>query len=195
MRHTVLPAARLLVASTLLTGLAYPLAVTGAASLLWPDRARGSLVVRDGRAVGSALVGQSFADPRYLWGRPSATTPAYDGALSGGSHLGPSSPALAAAVASRAAALRAAHPDESGPVPVDLVTASASGLDPHVSPDAARYQARRVARARGVPLRTVLDAIERHTEPRTFGLLGEPRVHVLGVNLTLDDAASDNRSR
>ena len=195
MRSTLLPSLRLLAVLTLLTGVVYPLATTGAASLLFPRRAHGSLVARDGHVVGSELVGQAFRDPRYLWGRPATSTPPYDGRASGGSNLGPSNPALAEAVAARVAALRAADPDATGPVPVDLVTASASGLDPHVSPEAARYQAARIARARGVPVAQVLSVIDAHTAPRTFGLLGEPRVHVLGVNLALDAAARDNRAR
>ncbi|HLA63301.1 MAG TPA: potassium-transporting ATPase subunit KdpC [Rhodothermales bacterium] len=193
---TLRPALVLLGLFTLLTGLVYPAVVTGAAQLVFPRQANGSLIEEDGHAVGSALIGQGFTSPAYVWGRPSATGPfpynAFDGeALTGssGSNLGPTNPALLDAVRARVAALRAADPGNTAPVPVDLVTASGSGLDPHVSPAAARYQAARVARARGITEAQVNDLIRRHTEGRTLGVLGEPRVNVLALNLDLDRLA------
>ncbi|KCV62577.1 K+-transporting ATPase, C subunit [Bordetella bronchiseptica 99-R-0433] len=174
-------------ALSLLVGLLYPLATTGVARLLWPFQAGGSLLEQDGRVVGSALIGQSFSDPRYFWGRPSATAPMpYNAAASGGSNLGPSNPALAQAVQARIAALRAADPANPAPIPVDLATASGSGLDPHISPAAASYQAARVARARGLPAATVEQLIARHTERPAPDILGEPVVNVLALNLALD---------
>lgn len=184
MRAHLRPALAALVLLTLLTGVVYPLAVTGVARLLFPDRAAGSLVHRDGRVVGSELVGQSFDDPRYVWGRPSATR--YDASASAGRNLGPTNPVLAQAVVDRVAALRAADPGNAAPIPVDLVTASGSGLDPHVSPAAARWQAGRVARARGLETARVLAAIDAQVEGRTLGVLGEARVNVLLLNLALD---------
>ena len=187
MQTILRPALVLLVLLSALTGLVYPLAVTGAAQALFPHQAHGSLIERDGRLVGSALIGQNFSDPKYIWGRPSATAPTpYNAAASGGSNLGPLNPALVEAVQARVAALRAADPANTQPVPVDLVTASASGLDPHISPAAARWQAPRVARLRGVPPEQVLAQIEAHTERPLWGLLGEPRVNVLALNLALD---------
>lgn len=182
------PAATLLLLFTLLTGVAYPLLVTGAAQALFPSQANGSLVRADGRAVGSSLIGQAFDDPRYFLGRPSATGPhSYNGAASTGSNLGPSNPALHEAVAGRVAALREADPAQAGePVPVDLVTTSASGLDPHLSPAAALHQVPRVARLRGLPEASVRALVERQIEGRTFGVLGEPRVNVLLLNVALD---------
>lgn len=175
---------------TLLTGVAYPLAITVAAGVLFPDRANGSLLVRDGRVVGSRLLGQPFSDPRYFWSRPSATLPQpYAGEASGGSNLGPSNPALAAVVRARVERLRAADPTDRAPVPVDLVTASASGLDPHISPAAAEFQIGRVARVRHLEAATVRALVAAHTEPRTLGFLGEPRVNVLELNLALDSTA------
>jgi K+-transporting ATPase ATPase C chain len=180
----------LLAALTALTGIAYPVAVTGIAQALFREGANGSVVARGGRAVGSALVGQPFSDPRWFWGRPSATGPVpYDGRASAASNLGPSSPALAAAVVARVAALHAVDPGNGAPVPVDLVTASGSGLDPHVSPAAALYQVARVARARGLDPERVRALVVRHVEPPTLGLLGAPRVNVLAVNLDLDALA------
>jgi K+-transporting ATPase ATPase C chain len=168
----------------------YPLAVTGLARLAFPAQAGGSLIVRDGRVVGSRLVGQAFDDPRFFWGRPSATRPApYDASASSGSNLGPANPALAAAVRARIGALRAADSGATGPVPVDLVTASASGLDPHISPAAAEFQAGRVARARGLDAEAVRALVRAHTEGPTLGLLGEARVNVLELNLALENAA------
>jgi K+-transporting ATPase ATPase C chain len=172
---------------TLVTGVAYPLVVTGIGRLAFPSQAGGSVIERDGRAVGSTLVGQPFASPRYFWGRPSATSPhPYNGAASAGSNLATTNPALTEAVATRVATLRAADPGNTAPVPVDLVTASGSGLDPHISLAAAEYQVARVARARGMEPARVREIVAAHTLGRTFGLLGEPRVNVLELNLALD---------
>ncbi|HZO09660.1 MAG TPA: potassium-transporting ATPase subunit KdpC [Myxococcota bacterium] len=179
-----------LLALTGVTGVAYPLFVTGLAQLLFPRQANGSLLEADGRVVGSALIGQPFEAPGYFWSRPSATASfPYDGAASAGSNLGPTSDALRDAVRTRALALRAADPGNEAPVPVDLVTASGSGLDPHISPAAARYQAARVARVRGLDPGRVEALVALHTEGRFLGLLGEPRVNVLALNLALDRAA------
>lgn len=183
------PAAVLLGLLTVLTGAVYPLAVTGAAQALFPGRANGSLLRAEGRVVGSSLVGQPFDDPRYFWGRPSATSPfPYNAAASTGSNLGPSNPALLDAVRARVAAVRVAHPEHASvPVPVDLVTTSGSGLDPDISPAAALYQTQRVARARGLPEARVRAIIEAHVEARALGVIGEPRVNVLRLNLALDE--------
>lgn len=187
LRTQLRPALVTLVLLTIVTGLAYPLAVTAIAQLAFPARANGSLVVVGGRIVGSSLLGQPFDDPRYFWSRLSATSPAaYNGAASSGSNLGPSSDALVDAVKARRDALRAADPGNAAPIPVDLVTASASGLDPHISPAAARWQAARVARVRGLPLARVAALVDRFTEGRQLLLLGEPRVNVLALNLALD---------
>ena len=181
------PAVVLFLLLTALTGFIYPLAVTGLAQLLFPQQAAGSLVMRNGHAVGSRLIGQSFSDPRYFWGRPSATTPQpYNGTASTGSNLGPLNPALVDAVKPRIAALRAADPGNDAPVPVDIVTASGSGLDPEISLAAAAYQAARVASARGLAPERVQALIAQHTEGRLLGVLGEPRVNVLELNLALD---------
>jgi potassium-transporting ATPase KdpC subunit len=181
------PALVLFAALSVLTGIAYPLLVTAIAQGAFAGPAGGSLVERDGRAVGSSLIGQAFEAPRYFWSRPSATAQRpYDASASGGSNLGPLNPALADAVKARIAALRAADPGNTAPVPVDLVTASASGLDPHISLDAARYQAARVARARGLAPAQVQALIEQHGEPALFGFIGQPRVNVLRLNLALD---------
>jgi K+-transporting ATPase ATPase C chain len=183
------PALVLFVLLSALTGLLYPLAVTGAAQALFPAQAAGSLVVRDGQSIGSTLIGQNFSDPKHFWGRPSATAPMpYNASASGGSNQGPLNPALTEAVKGRIEALRAVDPGNTQAVPVDLVTASASGLDPHISPAAARYQAARVARLRGMPADRVERLIEDHTEAPLWGLLGEPRVNVLALNLALDAA-------
>jgi K+-transporting ATPase ATPase C chain len=184
------PAIVLLALFTALTGLVYPAVTTGVAQVLFPHRANGSLVVRDGRVVGSELIGQPFSDPAYFWSRPSATGPVpYNGASSSGSNLGPTNPALAEAVSARVAVLRSADPAQTGPVPVDLVTASGSGLDPHISPAAAGYQVGRVAGARGRTSAEIQALVDRHTEGRTLGLIGEPRVNVLLLNLALDSVA------
>jgi K+-transporting ATPase ATPase C chain len=181
------PAVVLFLLLTLLTGIVYPLVVTAIARVLFPHQAAGSLLTRDGRAIGSELIGQSFADPGHFWGRPSATTPQpYNGAASNASNLGPLNPALTDAIKARIAALRTADPGNSAPVPVDLVTSSGSGLDPHISVAAANYQAARVARARGIPLERVQALIAARTEGRLLGVIGEPRVNVLELNLALD---------
>jgi K+-transporting ATPase ATPase C chain len=185
--NIVRPALVLFALLCALTGLVYPLAVTGAAQALFPAQAAGSLVVRDGQAVGSSLIGQNFSDPKHFWGRPSATAPRpYNANASGGANLGPLNPALADALKARIEALRAADPGNTAPVPVDLVTTSASGLDPHISPAAARYQAARVARVRALAPAQVEALIARHIEAPHWGLVGEPRVNVLALNLALD---------
>lgn len=172
---------------TILTGVAYPLAVTAIAQLLFPHQANGSLIYKDGKPIGSTLIGQPFDDPKYFWGRPSATAPfPYSAAASSGSNLGPTNPALIETVKTRVAALKAADPRNDAPVPVDLVTASGSGLDPHISPAAAEYQVRRVARARGREEAFVRTLVSQHTEGRQLGMLGERRVNVLALNLALD---------
>lgn len=187
MKTLLRPALTLFVLLSVITGLAYPLLVTGIAQAAFPAAANGSLVVRDGRVVGSRLIGQQFSDPKHFWGRPSATAPApYNGAGSGGSNLGPLNPALVESVKGRIEALRAADPGNRAPVPVDLVTASASGLDPHISRAAADYQVARVARSRGVSEASVRALVEQHTEGMWLGFIGEPRVNVLLLNLALD---------
>lgn len=187
MKTILRPALVLFVLLTLLTGVAYPLVVTGAAQALFPAQAAGSLIVRDGKPVGSELIGQNFADPGHFWGRPSATGPMpYNAAASSGTNQGPLNPALLDAVKGRIAALRAADPGNTSPVPVDLVTASSSGLDPHISPAAARYQVARVASARGLTLASVQALVDQQTEKPLMGFLGEPRVHVLRLNLALE---------
>lgn len=181
------PAVVSLAMLSLLCGIVYPLAITAVAQAVFPWRANGSVIELRGVARGSALVGQPFDDPRYFWGRPSATSPvAYDGAHSSGSNLGPTNPALLEAVRARLAALRAADPGNDRPVPVDLVTSSASGLDPHISPAAAEWQVPRVARARGMREDDVRAIVARFTEERDVGIFGERRVNVLAVNLALD---------
>jgi K+-transporting ATPase ATPase C chain len=176
---------------TLVTGVAYPLVTTLIGSVAFPSKITGSVIERDGKAVGSRLLGQPFTSPQYFWSRPSATGPMpYNGAVSSGSNQGPLSPVLHEAVAGRAAALREAGPGNTAAVPVDLVTASASGLDPHISVAAAEYQVARVARARNVPSADVAALVREHTEGRTFGVLGEPRVNVLALNLALDARAT-----
>lgn len=180
-------ALRLFVVLSLLTGVVYPLAVTGIAQAVLPEQANGSLIVRDGAVAGSRLIGQPAADPKYFWGRLSATGPQpYNGMASSGSNLAPTNPALVDAARARIAALRTADPANTALVPQDLVTASGSGLDPHVSPEAAAYQVARVARARRMSDDAVRAIVLRYTEGRTLGILGEPRVNVLAVNLALD---------
>jgi K+-transporting ATPase ATPase C chain len=181
------PALTLLVLLTAVTGLAYPLTVTGIAQLLLPRQANGSLVIRQGLVAGSELIGQEFQDPRHFWGRPSATAAfPYNAQASGGSNLGPSSLDLVEAVKERVERLHTADPDNPLPIPIDLVTSSGSGLDPHISLEAALYQAPRVARARGMGEEEVKDLVRRLAEGRQLGILGEPRVNVLYLNLALD---------
>jgi potassium-transporting ATPase KdpC subunit len=180
-------ALRTLLFLTLVTGLAYPLIVTGIAQIVFPDRANGSLLRSGDTIVGSELIGQPFSDSKYFWGRPSATSPMpYNGGASSGSNQGPLNPAHKDAVEERIKSLREAGGDAARPVPIDLVTASGSGLDPHISPAAAQYQIPRVAKARGLPESALQELIAQHTEGRQFGVLGEPRVNVLELNLTLD---------
>jgi K+-transporting ATPase ATPase C chain len=187
MKTLIRPAVMLFVLLSIITGLIYPLLVTGIGQALFPKQAAGSLIERDGKLVGSRLIGQNFTDPKYFWGRPSATAPQpYNAAASSGSNLGPLNPALKDVVESRVKALRAADPGNTQPVPVDLVTASASGLDPHISPAAVEYQMARVARVRGLAPEAVRDLVARHTEARQWGVFGEPRVNVLELNLALD---------
>jgi K+-transporting ATPase ATPase C chain len=186
------PAVLVLALMTLLTGVAYPLLVTGIAQSLFPNQANGSLIEQDGKIVGSAFIGQPFSDPKHFWGRPSATGPVpYNAAASSGSNLGPLNPALEEAVKARIDALKAADPanTNTAPIPVDLVTASASGLDPHISPAAAHWQAARIARIRGLAEADVVKLIDANTDGRQLGLLGEPRVNVLTLNLALDRMA------
>ena len=186
-RSLLRPALLLFVVLTLLTGVIYPLAVTGVAQLAFPGRANGSLIMDGEKVVGSDLIGQPFSSPKYFWGRPSATSPQpYNGIASTGSNQGPTNPALTDAVKDRVAALRAADPDNHAPVPIDLVTASGSGLDPHISLAAATYQLSRVARARGLADDTVRKVVAEHTQSPWLGFFGEPTVHVLHLNRALD---------
>ena len=187
LNSAIRPALVVFVAMTLLTGVAYPLLVTGIGGAGFADRAAGSLIVRDGKPIGSSLIGQNFTDPKYFWGRPSATgTMPYNPLATAGSNQGPSNPALVEAVKARIAALKAADPGNSAPVPVDLVTASASGLDPHISVAAAKYQLSRVAAVRKLELASLQAIIDKHTEGQFLGIFGEPRVNVLELNLALD---------
>jgi K+-transporting ATPase ATPase C chain len=173
---------------TILTGFIYPLAVTGIAQVVFPKQANGSVITKGGKLVGFELLGQQFEDPKYFWGRLSATTPyPYNGGSSSGSNLGPNNPDLMKAVQGRVKALRDADPGNTAKIPVDLVTASGSGLDPHISPAAAEYQIRRVAKTRGIDEEKVRMLLSRYTEGRQFGLLGEPRVNILRLNLSLDE--------
>ncbi|SCX72048.1 potassium-transporting ATPase subunit KdpC [Variovorax sp. EL159] len=190
------PALVLFVLLSAITGLIYPAVVTGAAKAVFPAQAAGSLIVLDGTTVGSKLIGQNFSDPKHFWGRPSATSPQpYNASASGGSNQGPLNPALTDAVKGRVEALRVADPGNTAPVPVDLVTASASGLDPDISPAAAQYQAARVARVRGVPLEQVNTLIAKNTQRPLLGLLGESRVNVLALNLALDAVPASTTAR
>lgn len=187
MNAIIRPAVVLFAGLTVLCGVLYPYAVTGIGKIAFDDKAEGSLVVRNGQTVGSSLIGQAFSSPRYFWGRPSATAPMpNNAAASGGSNQGPLNPALTDAVRSRIDALKAADPGNTAPIPVDLVTASASGLDPEISLAGAYYQAPRIARERGMSLQDVRGLIDRHRESILMGFLGEPRVNVLMLNLALD---------
>jgi len=189
MLQTSLQSIRALLVLTVITGIAYPLAVTGVSQLGFASQANGSLIEKDGKVLGSRLIGQPFSDAKYFWGRPSATSPMpYNGGASSGSNQGPTNPALKEAVEGRIKALRDAGADPSKPVPVDLVTASGSGLDPHISPAAAEYQVERVAKARNIPEDKLRELVQEHTEGRQLGILGEPRVNVLTLNLELDNA-------
>ncbi len=190
MRALIRPAVTLLLLMTVLLGIVYPIVITGIARVAFPDQAAGSLIMKDGKAVGSKLIGQAFSDPKYFWSRPSATgTAPYNGTASSGSNQGPLNPALTDAVKQRVEALRAADPGNTAPVPVDLVTASGSGLDPHISVAAAEYQLARVAGARRLTTEAVQKLIDASTEGRWLGFLGEPRVNVLELNMALDSAS------
>lgn len=194
MSTIIRPAITLFLIMSVLTGVIYPFAVTGIAQALFRDQAAGSLVMADGHPVGSRLIGQSFSDPKYFWSRPSATSPQpYNALASSGSNLGPVNPALTDAIKTRIEALQAADPTNTLPVPVDLVTASASGLDPETSIAAAKYQAARVARARGLELGEVQSLIDARGQGRFMGLVGEPRINVLELNLALDALKTKTR--
>ena len=194
MNTIIRPAIILFIIMTLLTGIAYPFSVTGIAHLLFSEQAAGSLVNIDGHPVGSRIIGQAFSDPKYFWSRPSATAPQpYNAIASSGSNQGPLNPALTDTIKTRIGALKAADPTNTLPIPVDLVTASASGLDPEISIAAARYQAARVARIRGLAPERVQSLIDAHAQGRLFGLIGEPRVNVLEINLALDARSSPAR--
>ena len=190
MKSLIRPAVSLFLLLTLITGVFYPMAVTGIAKVAFPEAANGSLIFKDGKSVGSRLIGQNFTDPKYFWGRPSATSPQpYNASASGGSNLGPLNPALTDGVKGRIAALKAADPDNTGAIPADLVTASASGLDPHISPAAAKYQIERVARARQIDTAVVKAMVARFTEERQWSIFGDARVNVLELNLALDSTS------
>jgi potassium-transporting ATPase KdpC subunit len=193
MNGIIRPAIVLFLTMTVLTGIVYPLAVTGLAQVFFHDQATGSVLMVDGHAVGSRIIGQSFSAPKYFWSRPSATAPQpYNAIASGGSNQGPLNPALTDAVKSRIDALKAADPANPLPIPVDLVTASASGLDPDISIAAARYQAARIARTRGLDLAGVQSLIDAHSHGRLLGIIGEPLVNVLELNLALDALTRQN---
>jgi|SRR5450830_5159 len=186
-KQTIRPAVVLFILLSLITGVAYPLATTALGKWLLPNQANGSLIEKDGKLIGSSLIGQNFTEPQYFWGRPSATGPYPNNATaSSGSNLGPLNPALAEAVKTRVSALKVADPDNTLPVPVDLVTTSASGLDPHISPAAAAYQTSRVAKARGLSVTSVQALVNDNTEGRQWGVFGEPHVNVLSLNIALD---------
>ena len=187
MKDTII-AIRLFLVLTIVTGALYPLVLTGIAQTAFAKQANGSMITKDGKVVGSKLIGQQFDDPKYLWGRPSATSPVpYNAASSSGSNLGPTNPDLMKGIADRVKALKDADPANSAPVPTELVTASGSGLDPHISVEAAEYQVPRIAKARGIPKSAVKSLINEITERRTLGILGEPTVNVLMFNLALDN--------
>jgi K+-transporting ATPase ATPase C chain len=185
-REYIKPALLLFVVLTIITGVIYPLVITGIAQAFLPDRANGSLIYRNGKIVGSSLVGQAFEDPKYLWGRVSATSPQYNASASSGSNTGPSNPILLDNINGRIKALKAADPDNMNPIPIDLVTSSASGLDPHISLAAAYYQIPRIAKKRRISENAVNDIMRKNTTGRLLGLIGEPVVNVLKVNLDLD---------
>ena len=190
MKTLIRPAVSLFVLLSIVTGIAYPIVVTGIAKVAFPEAASGSLIVKDGKAVGSSLIGQNFTDPKYFWGRPSATGPMpYNAAASGGSNQGPLNPALVEAVKARIDALKAADLNNMRPIPADLVSASASGLDPHISPAAAEYQIERVAKARQFDTAAVKAMVAKYTEERQWGIFGDPRINVLELNLALDAAS------
>ena len=190
MKTLLRPAISRFLLLTLVTGVAYPLVVTGIAKVAFPEAANGSLIVKDGKAVGSRLIGQNFTDPKYFWGRPSATGPMpYNASASSGSNQGPLNPALVEAVKGRIDALKAADPENARPIPADLVNASASGLDPHISPAAADYQVERVAKARQLDAAVVKTMLAHYTEDRQWSIFGEARVNVLALNLALDTAS------
>ncbi len=182
----LLTSTKMLLVLTVVTGIIYPLAVTGVAQIVFNHQANGSPVLKDGKIVGSQLVGQYFDDPKYFWGRPSGTSPAYNASASSGSNLGPTNKALIDAVKSRVEALQTADPGNRAPVPADLVTASGSGLDPQISPEAARYQITRIAKSRGLPETELVKLVAQTTEGRFLGIWGQPRVNVLKLNLALD---------
>jgi len=190
MKTLLRPALSLFVLLTVITGIAYPLVVTGIAKVVFPEAANGSLIIKNGKPVGSRLIGQNFTDPKYFWGRPSATGPMpYNASASSGSNQGPLNPALAEAVKGRIDALKAADPENARPIPADLVNASASGLDPHISPAAADYQVERVAKARQLDAAVVKTMLAHYTEDRQWSIFGEARVNVLALNLALDTAS------
>ncbi|MGH7231425.1 MAG: potassium-transporting ATPase subunit KdpC [Nitrospiraceae bacterium] len=191
MRAQLRPALMSFLILSVITGLLYPLVITGIAQVVFPHQANGSLILRNGQLAGSTLIGQPFDAPQYFWSRPSATSPfPYNAAASSGSNLGPTNDVLLKAVQSRIDALHAADPGNSASIPVDLVTASASGLDPHISPAAAEYQIRRIARVRGMEETAVRQLVAQHTQGRQLGVLGEPRVNVLALNQALDGLKS-----
>ncbi|MGZ8270613.1 MAG: potassium-transporting ATPase subunit KdpC [Methylophilus sp.] len=193
LKQSIRPAVVLFILLSIITGVVYPLTTAALGKWLLPNQANGSLIEKDGKLVGSSLIGQNFTEPQYFWGRPSATGPyPNNAAASSGSNQGPLNPALAEVVKSRVNAMKVADPDNTLPVPVDLVTASASGLDPHISPAAAAYQASRVAKARGLSAVSVQALINENTEGRQWGVFGEPRVNVLNLNLALDKSTVRN---
>jgi len=187
-REKLVTAVRALLAFSLLCGVLYPFAITAIAQAAFPKAANASLIIRGGKPIGSSLIGQQFTDARYFWSRPSATSPSYNGASSSGSNFGPLNPALKAEVEDRMKALQAADPQNTKPIPIDLVTSSASGLDPHISIAAAQYQKGRVARARSIPETAVEALIQKYTQPRSFGVFGEPVVNVLLLDIALDES-------